>query len=324
MSNIPSSISSHLALKYFERGTFLEIRSKKRDTVVWCDPWINASSYQIVKDQSLERPKIIDLLKKTKKLRHILVTHTHGDHFADVPEIFYQCIYRNIEPYVWGDPNVQSLICEYISRASGTSQKYGFYRGMTQYLITELTTGLDPKDENQRREKGLVHDIWNDETQIPLLYLGASDSGESEYHLVAEAVKFQHSDVSAAFVDLSKNLQGDPDKRRDLCTKSDETAIPMYSPRNEMLGFIFDIYRVPKWSNVPEACTPERRIAGFALMSGKNFNDSVSEDVRRRFGQLDYLFYIPQAERLIRDNGWGSIPSMKVHSGATYIHGDSE
>jgi hypothetical protein len=312
----------HLKLRYFGRGTFIEIRSKKEDTVVWCDPWINAASYQIAKDKTLEKQQISALLDETPQLHHILVSHTHGDHFADVPEIFYQCISRDVVPSVWGDPNTQALICEYLAHENGTSQTYDFYRGMTRYETAELTLSPNPRDEGQRRDFGLVHNIWNAPDPSPILYLGTVDG--SEYYMVAQTVRFIHSKVSPLFVDNAQNLTGDPVKRQALCTKPDETVIPIYSPRNEILGFIFDLYNVPRFSIVPEACTPDRRIAGFGLISGSSFADGVPAPEQQRFGTLDYLFYIPQAEKLLQENGWGDIPSMKVHSGGSLCHGDTE
>ena len=282
-----------LTLEYKGIGTFVEIRNRLNGEYYWCDPWIT-HSYPIAKE-ARELGVIKDYLNENdahNKLKGILVSHTHGDHFADVPAIMAELGGAPQPPRVFGDANVQSLLCHYFGAEPRYSDNYGFYRtfGSGDFIDRELSLRGDIEDETARQKYGLAFNI-KENVEFALSDI-AERNKPGYFFLGVTPLRWEHSHVPDVVLGKAIDLSGQPDVRHNHVTKKKDTTCPSL----HLLGFVFVIYHYQN--------NEAKRLANFALVPGIAPEGSASWD---KFIEMtgnwdipfDHYFYVPSARDFV-------------------------
>jgi hypothetical protein len=307
---LSGKLREHVDLIDHGTGTFIEIRAKATGNYIWCDPWWT-DVYRIRKQKS-ERKALSKLMKDRggrRKLKALLVSHTHGDHFADVPQLVHKCFDREHggRLAVYGGANAQALICHFVGLKNKWKKSYKFYRTETAFQKRELTRRVNPSSAANRRGFGTVRNVDRaGRFDLPLL---VKRDSPRYFRLKATPVRFVHSDVSPAFVGASQDLCGKPQPREFFCSKDEATACPM----DHLLGFVFELFTSPGAT---------KAAASFAIVPGTELARPVSQTLLDKYKNLDFYFHVPQASDFVtkyelpRDAG----KSRLVHTAATKVH----
>ena len=310
-AHLEKPLSDFIELYDFRRGTFFEIRSISTGKFIWCDPWWSNKYY--ISRQKSERQKLNLLINNRgghKKLRAILVSHTHGDHFADVPEIARQCFGQTVRPKIYCDSNAQSLICHYIGMRPAWQSLYSFYCGMVLFENRELTRRSNPQNPARRRSLGIVHNLEKSDASF---VLPSICSKEKWFQIVATRLFFEHSKVNSTFVGKPTPLAPEPSVRDDYCRDdTEETCCPM----NSLIGYLFQLYVGSKEAPI---------FAGrFAIIPGIDLIGPPDNSLNAQLNNLDFFYHIPQAADLVNDwkrNVPESLrPYQVVHTGKSRVH----
>ena len=285
-----------LSLEYKGIGTFVEIKNRLNGEYFWCDPWIT-QSYPIKKDTQ-ELNAIRDYLNANdaaNKLKGILVSHTHGDHFADVPAIMAELGGAPQPPRVFGDANVQSLLCQYFATDPRYAANYSFYSSFRSgdYHERELSVRGDIQSSTARQDYGLVFHIQDTvEFSLPDF---ADRNAPGYFFLRVTPLRWEHSKVPDVILGKNTDLSGDPGVRTHYVTDAKDTTCPCLY----LFGFVVEVYRLR--DNKPD------RLANFALIPGIAPVGTASFDrFIAKTGDwavpFDHYFYVPCSKDFVEGN----------------------
>jgi len=293
---IEFKVGKYLTLEYKGIGTFVEIRNQQNGEFIWCDPWIT-DAYPLARE-ALELNLIKDYLKKhdaENKLKGILISHTHGDHFADVPAIMAELGGATHPPKVYGDANVQSLVCQYFAVDPRYRNNYGFYSGFQSaaFQQRELSLRGDIQDPGDRNKYGLAHDLakMGDSFLLPDI----ADRNQPRYfYLRVTPVRWVHSSVPDIILGSGLDLSDDPGLRTKYVTDPTDTTCPSL----HLYGFVFELFRRKRGEDKSEMR------ANFALIPGPSPDGEAAwKTFFEKTGDwavpFNHFFYVPSAEDFI-------------------------
>ena len=287
MPELPQNISEYLDVTYhLGEGAFVEIKSKVGD-VVWCDPWIT-DVYRISKKVD-EQNKIKKLISDmgSNKLKSIMMSHTHGDHFADMPYLFYHCFNMNPKPKVYGGANVQALLTHYMGTKNS---EFNFYCKMKEFEDREISEYPPVNSASQRKRHGIVFNLDKLDGPFDVLKVTSNTGNNKSFCLTAHPIRFEHVKVNPIFIGQKGDLQKDYNLRTELCETTTNTSCPM----KNLFGFLFEIY-APFTPSSKGPC-----VASFGLVPGPSFTNGTSVALQEKFQKADMVYYVPQAADLVK------------------------
>ncbi|MBN2340571.1 MAG: hypothetical protein JXX29_14425 [Deltaproteobacteria bacterium] len=295
--SVSYTLGNYLSITYKGLGTFVEIKNLHNGEYLWLDPWITGA-YPVAKD-SLQNNTIRNYLVRNnaaEKLKGILVSHAHGDHFADVPEILAQLGSASRPADVYGDANVQSLICQYFSADPRYRDNYRFYADFTNADFTrrELTLWGNVQNRTDRMNYGLVHDLEKADKSFNAPVF-ADPSHPMYFFLKVTPIRWRHSQVPEVILGADRDLSREPGLRTQYVTDVQNTTCP----KLHLYGFVFDLYRINNGK-------PQRR-ACFAMIPGPRPERTQDwklfyQKAGKRKVPFHYFLYVPSSVDFIHGN----------------------
>lgn len=295
-----------IEVSFFGQATFVQIKSIHSGDFIWCDPWIT-SNYSI-KKQPLEINKIqehLEIHNCFEKLKGIIISHTHGDHFADVPEIFRYFHDQERALKILGDRNCLSLICTFMASYSQRKYKFEQYHAFKKasFLGREIPLEGNFMNRDRRQKLGLIRNFEPYfETGSNFLLNFPNDSSKNlqdrpNFRVLAYPILFKHTPINETILGTRINLSDMPDKRREYIESGDG-----HCPSNFLYGFLFVIYSAQPGEEF------QRFTSAFAFFPGEfPLNQDESENTnffnfyKSILNKLDFYYHTDKAKGFADD-----------------------
>ncbi len=289
---IPSTISDYVKLEYRNVAGFVSITSVRGNNTIWCDPWITDSYGLRKQPDEIDDIKTLLGTKEGMNLKKILITHAHGDHLGDTPEMMRQCLGRSRPPRLYGDANTQAITCHFMGLVDST---YAFYKTETSFYDQELSKRL-PVKQPSNRKKGYVRNLTKKTEPFQLFQQAPDRNGHGGFKLKVDWAYLKHTPLSPAFLGGAATLATDPVLRADILTLGSNTQCPTID--EWIFGLRFEICGLD-----------DKHISQFCLVTGEAFKSDTDRD---KFADSEFVFWVPQAKNIVKNwNGAG----QKFHSG---------